>query len=454
MLTDLRQRALRTSTLVLIAGLVAAFGYVAMLLREANSGSWDRYAALLIAPVFLLAAVPLAHRLTRVTGDAFLGRLLLWGAAAKLVGAMMRYFFVFGVYGNGDSVAYARTGVVLAQQIRDGYLVLPADGPLVGTRFLEVVTGSVFAVIGPSTLGGFLVFSFFGFLGIYFFIRAVHLSMPDLDLHRYAAIVLFLPSLVFWPSSIGKESWMLMGLGLSALGVAKVTQHARGGYLTLGLGLLATAMVRPHMSLLVCGGMAVAVLLRRPSPTSRTFGPLARVTSVAVVVIATALLLTQAEQYFGVDNSGVTGLETVLGDAAERTNQGGSEFEAVQARSPAALPAALFAVMFRPLPNEATNVQSLAASLEGLVLLGLFVTSWKRLRRLPSVLRHHPYMAFVVAYTLLFAVAFSSFGNFGILTRQRVQLFPFALTLLAIQAAKVSRHSERHARSAAPVAVR
>jgi hypothetical protein len=32
----------------------------------------------------------------------------------------------------------------------------------------------------------------------------------------------------------------------------------------------------------------------------------------------------------------------------------------------------------------------------------------------------------------MFVIAFSSIGNFGILTRQRTQVFPFVLVLLAV----------------------
>jgi hypothetical protein len=40
-------------------------------------------------------------------------------------------------------------------------------------------------------------------------------------------------------------------------------------------------------------------------------------------------------------------------------------------------------------------------------------------------------VTFVVVYGLLFVVAFSSIGNFGIIARERVQLLPFFLVLLA-----------------------
>jgi hypothetical protein len=37
-----------------------------------------------------------------------------------------------------------------------------------------------------------------------------------------------------------------------------------------------------------------------------------------------------------------------------------------------------------------------------------------------------------MGYTLLFILAFSGFGNFGILARQRSQLFPLVLVALAL----------------------
>jgi hypothetical protein len=51
--------------------------------------------------------------------------------------------------------------------------------------------------------------------------------------------------------------------------------------------------------------------------------------------------------------------------------------------------------------------------------------------------------------------AFSSFGNFGILARQRAQLFPLALVVLALPLAEAgaSRFRERRGVTAGPVLV-
>jgi hypothetical protein len=45
-------------------------------------------------------------------------------------------------------------------------------------------------------------------------------------------------------------------------------------------------------------------------------------------------------------------------------------------------------------------------------------------------------VAFVLVYSGLFVVAFSSIANFGILARERTQLLPFFLVLLAVPASR------------------
>ena len=47
-------------------------------------------------------------------------------------------------------------------------------------------------------------------------------------------------------------------------------------------------------------------------------------------------------------------------------------------------------------------------------------------------MRRNPYVTFAVVYVAAFIWAFSGFGNFGILARQRVLMLPFFLVLLAL----------------------
>ena len=55
---------------------------------------------------------------------------------------------------------------------------------------------------------------------------------------------------------------------------------------------------------------------------------------------------------------------------------------------------------------------------------------------MPRQVLRNPYLAYVAGYSTLFIIAFANVGNIGILARQRTQLLPILLTLLALQPRK------------------
>ena len=92
------------------------------------------------------------------------------------------------------------------------------------------------------------------------------------------------------------------------------------------------------------------------------------------------------------------------------------------------------------------NAQALAAAIEGVVLMALFIISLPRLVRVPGYAMRTPYVMFALVYTGLFILAFSSIGNFGILTRQRTQVLPFVLVLIAVPARALVTESRARSR--------
>jgi hypothetical protein len=65
-------------------------------------------------------------------------------------------------------------------------------------------------------------------------------------------------------------------------------------------------------------------------------------------------------------------------------------------------------------------------------LLLLTVFAWRRLLSVPAQLRRQPYVAFSLAFVLLFFFVFSVISNFGILARERTMMLPFAFVLLSV----------------------
>lgn len=230
---------------------------------------------------------------------------------------------------------------------------------------------------------------------------------------------------------------MTLTLGMAAYGAARLLSHRGHAVPWLLAGLVGSGLVRPHITITVVVSLGVAYLITGAKRSG--FGaPFAKVTGLLVLIAVFAVVLAGVQSKFKLDEGG--GLEEVLSQTQAQTSQDGSEFESIAARSPADVPLAAFSVLFRPLPVEARNIQSLLASLEGAVLLFLFIRHRRYLANLIPR-RSAPYLAFVSSYSLMFIIAFSNFGNFGILARQRVQLFPFVLVLLAVPRARRARAS-------------
>jgi len=415
---------------------LAASGYLLALALGMAHLSFDIWGAMVVGPVLVAISIPLLGAAIRRESDPRMGRLLVAAFVAKMAGSLVRYAVTFEVYaGRADAGGYHGSGRRLAEAFWSGNwaTVYAAEvGKMGGTEFLRLVTGLVYIGTGPTKLGGFLVFSWLGFWGLYWCYRAFRVGFPEGDHRRYALLLFFLPSLLYWPSSIGKEAWMLCTLGLTAYGVALVLRYRTRGYLVLGLGLALTAAVRPHVSLLAFAALFIAYLLRRRSWRDSDTGLLGRLAGLAVLTLIGGLLLTQAASYFHLQDVKPGSVSTVLDRTQNQSATGNSQYAVSRPKSPGEYPEAVTTVLFRPFPWEAGNAQAMVAALEGTFVALLVVLSLPRLARLPRMLVTTPYVTFAAAYTAMFVFAFSSVGNFGIITRQRTQVFPFVLVLLAI----------------------
>jgi hypothetical protein len=150
------------------------------------------------------------------------------------------------------------------------------------------------------------------------------------------------------------------------------------------------------------------------------------------LVVGAAALIVRTDRFLKQADLGTGTVSSVLEGVTERTQQGGSSFAPSILESPLRAPVAGVTVLYRPLLFDAHNPQALFSAIEGsfLLMLTLFRIRWV-FAALTSV-RRQPYVAFAIAYGLMFVVAFSSIANFGLLARERVQVLPLFLVLLVI----------------------
>jgi hypothetical protein len=413
--------------------------FVAAVALRLLAGRADVAWGLLVGPLLIAAVAPTARRVAGTEKRFDLLGIMLTGLSLKLLGTFARYVVATDVYGDADAFAYHEQGLRLAESFRSLDFRVVVGRAVPGTGTIRIATGVLYSLVGGDVFVGFLVFGILGFLGALCFYRAMVIAVPAGDHRRYALLLFLWPSLLFWPSSIGKESWMLLSLGLAALGGARLLTRRAGGLWILAAGCAGCALVRPHVALFVVAGLGVAYVVRPSRPTP---GVLGKTLGVGALLVVSLVVAAQVRSFFEIDDFSPDSISETLTSAQDRSTGGGSAFTPVKIGGPQDLPLAFATVLLRPFPHEARNAQSAASAVEGLGLLVLLVRSVRRWRQLGAGVRRHAYLVAAGTFVLLFVYAFASIGNFGILARQRTQVLPFLFVLLSL--APATARSARH----------
>ena len=418
--------------------LLAALVTAALVLGQLTLGT------VLFVAAGLVITVRVAGRIAVDADRRWLTTLLPLAFVAKIAGAGARYLAVTELYGTGDSLAYYDRAIVLVHTWRT-FKVPQGTFGSAGTRFVDVVTSLLFLPAIPTFLLGFIIFATFAFVGTVFFYLAFRRWFKDPKLLLwYAVLLFFLPSILFWPSSIGKDAIMMFSLGVAAFGAARVLQ---GSYLR-GIaiatpGLFLAVSVRPHVAALLVAAVVFALFFG-PQPIGNS-GWMARVAVLGVAIAILSFVILTAAENLRIEAS-TEGLDTFLAETERRTAQGGSAVAGSPINSPLDLPEATLRVLFRPLPHEARDLAALLSSLESVLLIALLLSRLPTIARNLARVRFHPYMLFVTLWTIGFIIAFSAIFNLGILARQRTQVLPFLLAaLVGLGWGRIARPGEHSA---------
>lgn len=385
----------------------------------------------ILALLFLFLMGLVGKSLARKGDEGWVQRYVVWGYVAKLFGAFARFWMVTVLYETGDSLVYHETGAAFANIWR-GFVVPVSTSGSPGTAFTEVITGFVYAIYTPTFLGAFLIFATFSYFGQIFFFSAFRPWLGPRKRKLYALAVFFYPSLVFWPSSLGKDALMVLFLGSAAYGASRLLRtYKLSSVLLIAPGLFLAAGIRPHVAGIFGIALVLAILLGKPPVEHR--GSPKRAVMLLVAVLGAAVVLSTVASTFQVSVEGGRGTQDLSGfleDVSEQTGTGGSEITGGAVAAPSQIPAAIITVLFRPLIYEGTGATVLASALEGTVVLFLVVWKFPSIWRNKGLLRERGYLMLCFFYTGGFIIGFSAILNLGILARQRVQVLPFFLALV------------------------
>ena len=272
-------------------------------LNRANAVAWAGLAAIAVYFAVLMHAVA-GVAVRRVDGAAARARcwspsapsssspspattisplttLIVVALVVKLAASFVRYYVAFSLYGTGDAerlrhapAPRSPTPFHRGETVADR----PAHAAPGRRRSSTTSPGVIYAVMGPSRLGGFLVYSFIGFWGLFLFHRAA-LHRPARGQPAPLRPARVLPAvagvLAVEHRQGGRDD--AVARASCAYGAARILERTAAGAGSASLaGVGLGYMVRPHVPVVVLAALAVAVVVppsTRPATGARPGRP-------------------------------------------------------------------------------------------------------------------------------------------------------------------------------------
>ncbi len=285
-----------------------------------------------------------------------------------------------------------------------------------GTGLVLALNWPLVSVANLSLSVGFLIYSTIGLAGILAFYR---MAVPFFSEKQRDRIILFLlvflPSLHFWTSIIGKEPLCFL------LTVLCFERILRKKFLQFFLFCVLLGLIRPHYAFIVLSAFVISLLFDR---------------KIQLKLKLTALLLFalfSAVFYFFLGE--IANLKPDPFTAVARIYKRHIEvFKQTDAYVPLdqyPLPYKIFTFYFRPFPFERFRWDYFAAGLENLLLLSLFLLGAFLFFRRKQWKFFDYFDRFTVVYFFIFAVVFVyAYANFGIIMRTKIMALPFIYLVL------------------------
>jgi hypothetical protein len=300
----------------------------------------------------------------------------------------------------------------------------------VSTKFVVQLCYVLKVGFHASYLDCFLVFQWFGFAGLMIMARVfdeiqASIGVPE---HRSYYMLLFLPSVNFWTSAIGKDAPMFFAVALCVW--AMMNLRKRFFYFTVALVIM--VLFRAHLALMAAVSVAGASLFG----SSKSLG--AKIAFMAVALAGIALTSGAVQSSFGVNPTDPSSVSAWL----EQQNAVFATLGGTTSLGNASYPMRVVSLLFRPLFIDAQGILGIIASFENLGAVAFFLYALSNFRDVAHLARRVPFVRFVLifAFVLLFSMTLVYY-NVGLGLRQRVMAYPMIFAVM------VSLWSMRHKRS-------
>ncbi len=320
---------------------------------------------------------------------------------------MVYFWYIF--YKGGDATGYFIKALIIGFNNEFG----------LGTAGVTYLTTYFVQVLGLSFLGCFLVFNIFGSIGLIAFDSTLRYATQESSRHLklLATVIVFLPSVSFWSSAVGKDSISFMSACLALWAALNFKKRI----ILFVFAVLAMLLVRPHIAAVMVAAYALAFIF------DKRVSIIQRLLIGSIAIVASGIVIPLAMEYAGLgDAQNAADIETYIEQRQGHNLEGGSSVDI----SSMSLPVQLFTYLFRPLPFEANSIFALAASVDNIILLFLFVLGVISIfKKTKPLVESNRAFLWLYAIIVLFILATTT-ANLGIAMRQKWMFAPILIFLL------------------------
>ena len=276
---------------------------------------------------------------------------------------------------------------------------------------------------GFAYLTGNLIYNLLGYMGFVYFYVILKTRIDNWSFLKTKKVLglaifpffLFLPNLHFWTSGVSKDTLMFFSIAMFAYSLQNIKRNIIG----LGIPILLTVFIRPHITLFMVSSFALGFFFDGRLKKSQ------KLLMIIVFSIGFAYLLTIVQQFANIESLETQSIESYSEKSA--SNLSAARIGSAVDMSNYPLVVKIFTFLYRPLFFDGLSTLNLISSLENLlVLIFTFV-----------VIKSNPIRGFnksdflikgFLFLLILGSIAFSMIlGNLGIMMRQKT---PFIAALI------------------------
>jgi len=309
-----------------------------------------------------------------------------------------------------------------------------------GSSDLVIGIGALHLRVGPDSYHAMkLSFAWIGLVAAYLFYRAAERLLDKHSPFVFWTLILY-PSILFWSSILGKDSIVLVAIGLHVWGLANLAVRRRPVYvIAVVCGILAVSAIRIWMGPILIVPCLLVIILRIEHAGWRV----ASVVLVGLALLGLApatvdrLSLDKAETL--VDATRAVTSNWAANSSLDHDLELNSSWDLVLF-----VPRGIFDAYVRPLPGDVDNLFGWLAGFENLGLL--LVALWAVLRLRLRYLRD-PMFFWGAALLLTWGMAYGivAHKDLGTAVRFKLQVLPVLLGVIGYLLRRPSRQFAFHA---------